>query len=135
VKTNRRKKRGLPPDIQAYPAEFDSTPFLARRTCRLPGDYAEGPRARISGILNRVPIITESFVQLPEIDNQLGPGRFRRWIFLKDRMFAKADRTLNIPQPANVQYPAGRAGRECPGNMHTISINMIPPIDGIPQGR
>jgi potassium efflux system protein len=72
--------------------KFDSTLFTTRD---LPttSDFAEDLE-RVYQVLNQIPTVTESFVKLPDIDNQLDLEDSALDI-IKERM-SQSDRTLNI---------------------------------------
>ena len=92
AKPSRRKSEVYREAFKHVRRKFDSTLFTTRD---LPtnSDYAEDLE-RVYQILNKVPLITESFSRLPDIDNQLDLEDSALDI-LKDRM-AQSDRTLNI---------------------------------------
>ena len=92
VKANRRKSEVYRQAFKHVRRKFDSTLFTTRD---LPttSDYAEDLE-RVYQVLNKVPIVTESFVRLQEIDNRLDLEDSALDI-LKDRM-SQSDRTLNI---------------------------------------
>ncbi|HEY4108090.1 mechanosensitive ion channel family protein [Puia sp.] len=92
AKPTRRKSEIYREAFKHVRRKFDSTLFTTKD---LPttSDYAEDLE-RVYQTLNRVPIVTESFVRLPEIDNKLDLEDSALDI-LKDRM-SQSDRTLNI---------------------------------------
>ena len=92
AKSDRRRSEVYRETFRHVRRKFDSTLFTSKD---LPttSDYAEDLE-RVYQILNQVPIITESFVRMQEIDNQLD-GEDSALAILKDRM-SQSDRTLNI---------------------------------------
>jgi potassium efflux system protein len=92
VKGSRRKSELYRETFKHVRRKFDSTLFT---TITIPttSDYAEDLE-RVYQLLSRVPLITESFTKLPDIDNQL-ELEDSALIILKDRM-SQGDRTLNI---------------------------------------
>ncbi|HVU96339.1 MAG TPA: mechanosensitive ion channel domain-containing protein [Puia sp.] len=72
--------------------KFDSTLFMARDTASN-SDFAEDLE-RVYQILSHIPVVTESFGHLPDIDNKLDLEDSALDI-IKERM-SQSDRTLNI---------------------------------------
>jgi potassium efflux system protein len=92
IKPARRKSEVYREAFRHVRRKFDSTLFTAKD---LPttSDFAEDLE-RVYQMLNKVPLVTESFVHLQEIDNKLDLEDSALDI-LKDRM-SQSDRTLNI---------------------------------------
>jgi len=90
--TARRKSEVYREAFKHVRRKFDSTLFMAKDTATS-SDYAEDLE-RVYQILNHVPVVTESFARLPEIDNKLDLEDSALDI-IKDRM-SQSDRTLNI---------------------------------------
>src|SRR4051812_36863546 len=92
AKPARRKTEVYREAFKHVRRKFDSTLFIQKDTATT-SDYAEDLERVYQG-LNKVPTITESFVRLPEIDDQLDLEDSALDI-LKERM-SQSDRTLNI---------------------------------------
>jgi potassium efflux system protein len=92
AKPTRRKTEVYRDAFKHVRRKFDSTLFTQKDTATT-SDYAEDLERVYQG-LNKVPTITESFVRLPEIDDQLDLEDSALDI-LKERM-SQNERTLNI---------------------------------------
>jgi small-conductance mechanosensitive channel len=92
VRTTRKKTEFYRENFKRVRRKFDSTLFT---NTDLPttSDYAEDLE-RVYQLLNRVPIVTESFIHLSEIDDQIDDEDSALSI-LKDRM-SQNDKTFNI---------------------------------------
>jgi len=90
--TVRRKSEVYREAFKHVRRKFDSTLFTARDTASN-SDFAEDLE-RVYQILSHIPVVTESFAHLPDIDNKLDLEDSALDI-IKERM-SQSDRTLNI---------------------------------------
>lgn len=92
LKSYYKRSKFLRDTVRRERRKFDSTLFT---NINVPtsGDYAEDLE-RVYQLLNRVPVVTESFVRLDDIDDQLDQEDSALAI-LKDRL-SQSDRSLNI---------------------------------------
>ncbi len=107
--------------------KFDSTLFTSAPTATT-SDYAEDLE-HIYQLLNKVPIVTESFNKLTDIDNRLDAEDSALDI-LKERMSQSNDRTLNIRNLQMFNTLLDALGDNVKGYSHTLN-QYDTALDGI----
>jgi small-conductance mechanosensitive channel len=113
----RRKSEVYRETFKHVRRKFDSTLFTARDTATN-SDFAEDLE-RVYQVLNHVPVITESFAHLPEIDNKLDLEDSALDI-IKERM-SQSDRTLNIRNLQMFNTLLDALDRNVRGYTHTLN--------------